>query len=87
MTKNKKDSAGKRLGVKEFHGEVCKNGQIIIRQRGFKWKPGYNVRVGRDHTINAGCDGYVHMKWDENFKRTVISVVPEKDIPSKKRWE
>lgn len=52
-TKNKKDSAGKRLGVKILGGGEVLENQIIVRQRGLKWKPGENVIVGRDHTIVA----------------------------------
>ena len=56
---NGRDSAGKRLGVKKFGGEIASTGQIIIRQRGTKFKPGLNVGCGKDHTLFALCSGFV----------------------------
>jgi large subunit ribosomal protein L27 len=50
---------GKRLGVKLFGGQVIKNGQIIVRQRGTKFYPGTGVGIGRDHTLFATKDGFV----------------------------
>ncbi len=50
-TQNNRDSAGKRLGVKKFGGEVVRAGNIIVRQRGTKVHVGENVGIGRDHTI------------------------------------
>jgi large subunit ribosomal protein L27 len=58
-TRNGRDSAGKRLGVKRFGGETVKPGTIIIRQRGTKFHIGNNVRLGRDFTIYALIDGQV----------------------------
>lgn len=52
-TKNKKDSAGKRLGIKKFGGEEVMPGDILARQRGWKWKSGQNVNVGKDQTIHS----------------------------------
>lgn len=57
--KNGRDSNSKRLGVKKYGGEKVIAGNIIIRQRGTKWKPGENVGLGRDHTIFALTDGSV----------------------------
>jgi large subunit ribosomal protein L27 len=54
-----RDSQSKRLGVKLFGGQVAKVGNIIIRQRGTKWHPGRNVRIGSDDTIYAVTDGFV----------------------------
>ncbi len=50
-SRNGRDSAGRRLGVKKFGGEHVIPGNIIIRQRGTKWHPGDNVGIGKDHTI------------------------------------
>jgi large subunit ribosomal protein L27 len=58
-SRNGRDSAGRRLGVKKFGDEAVVAGNIIIRQRGTKVKPGVNVGVGRDHTIFALVDGRV----------------------------
>ena len=75
-SRNGRDSAGKRLGVKKFGGEVVAPGNIIIRQRGTKYKPGLNVGLGRDHTIFALIEGRVEFK--KSFKdRPVVSVVTQ----------
>ena len=58
-SKNGRDSAGQRLGVKRFGGETVKAGNIIVRQRGTKFSPGQNVGLGKDHTIFALVDGQV----------------------------
>ena len=58
-SRNGRDTAGRRLGVKKFGGESVIAGNIIIRQRGTKVKPGRNVGLGRDHTIFALIDGNV----------------------------
>jgi large subunit ribosomal protein L27 len=60
--KNGRDSHSKRLGVKLFGGEICKAGNIIIRQRGTKFHPGDNVGIGKDDTIFALIDGVVAFK-------------------------
>lgn len=57
-----RDSVAKRLGVKKFGGEKIKVGEIIIRQRGTKFYPGKNVKVGKDHTIYAMANGIVNFK-------------------------
>ncbi len=54
-----RDSHGQRLGVKKYAGEFVKNGNIIVRQRGTKIRPGLNVRLGKDDTIFAVTDGVV----------------------------
>ncbi len=56
---NGRDSAGRRLGLKKFGGEKITVGQIILRQRGTKYKTGRNVFIGKDHTIHAAIDGIV----------------------------
>ena len=58
-SRNGRDTAGRRLGVKKFGGESVVAGNIIIRQRGTKMKPGRHVGLGKDHTIFALVDGHV----------------------------
>ncbi|HQS66307.1 MAG: 50S ribosomal protein L27 [Sulfuricurvum sp.] len=74
-TQNNRDSAGRRLGVKKYGGEVVRAGNIIIRQRGTKVHPGKNIGMGKDHTLYALVDGVVlfHRK---DKKRKQVSVVP-----------
>jgi large subunit ribosomal protein L27 len=61
-TRNGRDSESKRLGVKKFGGEAVIAGNIIVRQRGTEFKPGFNVGIGKDHTIYALTDGQVQFK-------------------------
>jgi large subunit ribosomal protein L27 len=68
--KNGRDSASKRLGVKEFGGQVVTAGSIIVRQRGSKFLAGRNVGIGRDWTLFALKDGAV--KFDQNGRRVNI---------------
>ena len=77
-SRNGRDSAGKRLGVKKFGGEFVIPGNIIIRQRGTKWRAGTNVGLGRDHTIFALVPGRVAYKTREEG-RTYVSVEPLAD--------
>lgn len=63
---------GKRLGVKLFGDQAIKNGQIIVRQKGYKFKPGKNVGVGRDFTIFSLVDGFV--QFSKRLGRTVVNV-------------
>lgn len=58
-TKNNRDSNSKRLGVKKFGSQFVKNGEILIRQRGLKFKPGTLVGCGKDHTLFAKADGFI----------------------------
>lgn len=58
-TKNGRDSAGRRLGIKKFGGEHVVPGNIIVRQRGTKFHPGQNIGMGRDHTLFALVEGIV----------------------------
>ena len=60
---------GKRLGVKKFGGEFVKAGNIIIRQRGTRFHAGKNTAIGRDHTLFATADGFVHFRRLSGFKR------------------
>lgn len=74
-SRNGRDSAGRRLGVKRFGGEQVSAGSIIVRQRGTRWWPGAGVGMGRDHTIFATVQGAVSFR--RGLKgRTFISVVP-----------
>ena len=58
-SRNGRDTAGRRLGVKKFGGETVTPGNIIVRQRGTKYHPGENVGIGKDHTIFATAEGKV----------------------------
>ncbi len=74
-SRNGRDSAGRRLGVKLYGGQVVNPGNIIVRQRGTTWFPGTGVGMGTDHTIFAVVEGKVAFK--KGFKgRTFISVLP-----------
>jgi len=73
-SRNGRDSAGQRLGVKIFGGQSIEAGNIIVRQRGTQFHPGENVGMGKDHTLFALCDG--HVAFREGFKRrTYVSVI------------
>ena len=74
-SRNGRDSAGRRLGVKKFGGEAVIAGNIIIRQRGTQWHPGSGVGIGVDHTIYAMVDGTVSFKTRAN-NRSFVSVLP-----------
>ncbi len=74
-SRNGRDTAGRRLGVKKFGGEAVIAGNIIIRQRGTKWHPGSGVGIGVDHTIYAMVDGTVSFKTRAN-QRSFVSVLP-----------
>ncbi|MBL3561445.1 50S ribosomal protein L27 [Rhodovulum sulfidophilum] len=74
-SRNGRDSAGRRLGVKIYGGQAVASGNIIVRQRGTKFWPGEGVGMGKDHTIFATCQGAVTFK--KGLKgRTFISVLP-----------
>jgi large subunit ribosomal protein L27 len=74
-SRNGRDSAGQRLGVKLFGGQHCIAGNIIARQRGTKWHPGQNVGLGKDHTLFALIDGHVQFRTKAKG-RVFVSVVP-----------
>lgn len=74
-SRNGRDSAGRRLGVKKFGGEVVIPGNIIIRQRGTKVHPGANVGIGKDHTIFAKTEGTVAFQKKTNG-RVYVGVEP-----------
>jgi len=74
-SRNGRDSAGKRLGVKRSGGQAVKAGNIIVTQRGTKMRPGVNVLVGRTHSLHATVDG--HVKFERKAEgRVHVSVVP-----------
>ena len=73
-SRNGRDSAGRRLGIKKFGGQIVISGNIIVRQRGTKFHPGSNVGIGKDHTLFAKSDGKVIFK--KTRTRTFISVIP-----------
>ncbi len=60
-SRNGRDSAGRRLGVKKYGGQDVLSGNIILRQRGTKFHPGTNVGMGKDHTIFATTEGKVSL--------------------------
>ena len=75
-SRNGRDSAGQRHGVKIFGGQAIEAGNIIVRQRGTQFHPGENVGMGKDHTLFALCDG--HVAFREGFKRrTFVSVIAD----------
>ncbi len=71
-SKNGRESASKRLGVKIYGGQACKAGNIIVRQRGTEFYPGKNIGMGSDHTLFALTDGIVGFKTGRDDKRTVF---------------
>ena len=76
-SRNGRDTAGRRLGIKKFGGERVISGNILCRQRGTQWHPGANVGMGVDHTIFAVTEGTVSFATKRNG-RVYISVVPAK---------
>ena len=72
-SRNGRDSAGRRLGVKKFGGETVLAGNIIVRQRGTRWYPGTNVGIGKDHTLFALTDGRVSFR-DGKLGRKFVHV-------------
>lgn len=73
-SRNGRDSAGRRLGVKKYGGQFVEAGNIIVRQRGTKWHPGANVGIGKDHTIFAKVSGFVKFVKSFRNNRTYITV-------------
>ncbi|MGH6956478.1 MAG: 50S ribosomal protein L27 [Caulobacteraceae bacterium] len=72
-SRNGRDSAGQRLGVKKFGGEAVLAGNILVRQRGAKFWPGQNVGMGRDHTLFALKNGQVRFM-TKRGERTYVAV-------------
>ncbi len=76
-SRNGRDSESKRLGVKRYGGQFVRAGNILVRQRGTKIKPGRNVGVGGDYTLFAKIDGVV--VYEKKAGRTWVSVLPLSD--------
>jgi len=74
-SRNGRDSAGQRRGVKRFGGEIVRAGNIIVRQLGTKFHPGKNVGLGRDYTLFALIDGTVSFEYKDKMRQK-ISVYP-----------
>ena len=74
-SRNGRDSAGRRLGLKMYGGEIVLAGNILARQRGTKWHAGRNVGMGKDHTLFALVNGKVQFAI-KTKGRTYVSVVP-----------
>lgn len=75
-SKNGRDSAGRRLGIKKYGGQYVVAGNIIARQRGTKWHPGANAGIGKDHTIFALIDGFVQFVKFGSKNKTKIDIIP-----------
>ena len=73
-SRNGRDSNAQRLGVKRYSGEVVTAGTIIVRQRGTRFHPGYNVGLGRDDTLFAKADGVV--KFGSRRGRKLVDILP-----------
>ena len=74
MPLQKKDSHSKRLGVKKYDGQEVRAGNILVRQRGTKWRQGFNVGIGKDYTLFALIDGLVKFHGDKK-----VSVFPREE--------
>jgi large subunit ribosomal protein L27 len=74
-SRNGRDTAGRRLGIKMFGGQTVTAGNIIARQRGTTWHAGDNVGMGKDHTLFALCNGRVQFNTKAKG-RTYVTVVP-----------
>lgn len=72
-SRNGRESAAQRLGVKKFGGEAVTIGNILVRQCGTKWRAGRNVKLGRDYTIFAMADGRVY--FDQDGRRVNVEAV------------
>jgi large subunit ribosomal protein L27 len=77
-SRNGRDSPGQRLGVKVFAGQAVSGGEIIVRQRGTRFRPGVGVGLGRDDTLYARAEGTVHFVTGRGGRR-VVSVRPDTD--------
>ena len=74
-SRNGRDSAAQRLGVKRFDGNIVTGGSILVRQRGRKFRPGLNVGLGKDDTLFAKISGRVQFE-DHGSRGRFISIVP-----------
>jgi large subunit ribosomal protein L27 len=84
-SRNGRDSAGRRLGVKKFGDQQVVAGNIIVRQRGTKWHAGANVGMGKDHTLFATADGQV--RFLTRFGRAYVSVISAQEVPAREAAE
>ncbi len=75
-SRNGRDSAGRRLGVKRFSGQVVRAGNILVRQKGTKVYPGQNVGMGRDYTLFAKLDGVVKFESKGGNRKQVSVYAP-----------
>jgi large subunit ribosomal protein L27 len=82
-SRNGRDSAGQRLGVKKFGGEAVLAGNILVRQRGTKFWPGDNVGLGRDHTLFATATGAVQFTTKRDNRTYVNIVMANEDTTTK----
>jgi large subunit ribosomal protein L27 len=80
-SRNGRDTAGRRLGIKKYGGERVLAGNILVRQRGTKWHPGSNVGMGTDHTLFALEEGSVEFATKRNG-RIYVSVKPGEKAPA-----
>ena len=82
-TRNGRDSAGQRLGVKAYDGELVSAGSIIVRQHGSRVKAGNNVGVGRDYTLFATVDGYVKFETirDGRKRVNIVALAAPETLP------
>ena len=76
-SRNGRDSTSKRLGVKKFGGETVLAGNIIVRQRGSKFHPGKNARLGKDYTLFATAPGRVKFEIKGPNKRRTVSIIAD----------
>lgn len=77
-SRNGRDSAGRRLGVKLYGGQAASPGNIIVRQRGTKWHPGDGVGMGKDHTLFAMVPGTVKFAAKGPEQKSFVSIEPAK---------
>src|SRR4051812_22294769 len=75
-SRNGRESASQRLGVKEFAGQAVRAGSILVRQRGSSFKPGANVGVGKDYTLYSLIDGFVKMDGQKSARRMSVYPAP-----------
>lgn len=75
-SRNGRDSVSKRLGVKRFAGQQVLAGNILVRQRGTKFHPGQNVKIGKDDTLFATANGKVLFEIKGPSKRKTVSIIP-----------
>ena len=80
-SRNGRDTAGRRLGIKRYGGQHVLAGNILARQRGTKWHPGANVGMGTDHTLFAKTDGSVEFATKRNG-RVYVSIKPADKPPA-----